>query len=1314
MPEHREPQDRRDNNARIRLLQINLNKSEKAHLDIINEQLCQDYDIILIQEPHTTIFNAIRTPTNFRPVFPIHRFVSQDQIRSVIWVSRKLDTNNWAALDIPGTNDVTGIQLKSPFGTISIFNIYNDCTHSRNEAKLRQYIQDNPNIILATDNHHMLWAGDFNRHHPLWDRDEDVHLFSQQANRFAEGLIDLIATYELVMALPKGVPTLKHMASGRYSRPDNVFSTTGISDLITRCEVVPSLRPTSTDHFPIVTNIQLPQERVDHPPSFNFREVDWDEFRKKLDDRLSTAPRLRRIVDQQQLTTAVETLTLAIQETIQEKVAVSKPRPDAKRWWNGDLRKARKELYRIRANSFRNRAIADHPSHEELRVKSSQYGELIVQAKRQHWTDYLEEMTAADMWTANKFIREPVGDGGSPRIPTLKVVNQAGEETLISDNEEKARTFARMFFPPPPPRVEGYERFEYPEPLADPPRISASQIRRHIAKLSPYKAPGPDGIPNIVLQKCVNNLMSRLIHIYRAILDLDVYYEPWKEFTTVVLRKPGKPSYEVPKAHRPIALISTMAKVLTAIVAENLSKVVEKHQLLPKTHFGGRPGRSTADAVHYLVDKVCTAWRTNKVVSVLFLDVEGAFPNAVTARLTHNLKRRRVPAAIVRYVGQLLKGRKTRLKFDDYVSEVTNITNGIGQGDPISMLLYILYNADLLDLPDNPIAEDAIGYVDDIALVATGSSFRETTRRLKEMMTKDDGGLRWSVSHNSRFEVTKSAVIHFSRKTVPDPEIENGRIQLGRPTLTLEGQVVQEVDSYKYLGVQIDSQLRWREQAQRATANATKWILQFRRLTRPSTGVRSKLMRQLYLAVALPKITYGIDIWYTPPNKPAGQTRNSGSVGILRSLGKVQRIAALAITGVLRSSPNDYVDVHAGILPMELALLKACHSALVRSLTLPSTNPIHQVVQAAKHRQPSKFPGPMDNLLKLFALKDVKIETIFPSVTLNGLSPRRTVLIDKSREVSIQSERADEADFKLYSDGSGQDDGIGASAVLYEKRRARPLSMLQAFMGAPDHHNTFEAEAVGAVLALWILGNTPATIGKTVSLFTDNQSIVTSLPYPKATPGQYLLSSLRSAIEGIGCKLTVKWISGHSKVKGNEMADRLAKQAAAGLSSARDSLPHLLRSPLPKSASALKQSFMKELKAKWAESWEASPRKLRVSQFGGVFPFSSLLNRLNSLSRQQASLILQLRCGHFPLNSYLHRIKKVESDRCGACRGGREGPAPETVNHFIFDCPAYVEERRELIRKIGRDHFHLPDIMSEVTRMKALTTFINRTGRLRL
>ena len=240
--------------------------------------------------------------------------------------------------------------------------------------------------------------------------------------------------------------------------------------------------------------------------------------------------------------------------------------------------------------SYRHRALADHFSHEELRIKSNQYGEAIIQAKRQHWTNYLEEMTAADIWTANKFIRDPAGDGGCPRIPTLKTRNEQGLEVPVDDNEEKARTFVRTFFPLAPQLPMNQEQQEYPDPLPDPPPITQAQVRRHIARLSPYKVHGPDSIPNVILQKCVELLICRLTTIFRAMIELNIYYDPWREFTTIVLRKPGKPSYETPKAYRPIALICTMAKVLTSVVAENLSRIVEQHRLLPKNHFGGRPG----------------------------------------------------------------------------------------------------------------------------------------------------------------------------------------------------------------------------------------------------------------------------------------------------------------------------------------------------------------------------------------------------------------------------------------------------------------------------------------------------------------------------------------------------------------------------------------------------------------------------------------------------------------------------------------------------------------------------------------------------
>ena len=82
------------------------------------------------------------------------------------------------------------------------------------------------------------------------------------------------------------------------------------------------------------------------------------------------------------------------------------------------------------------------------------------------------------------------------------------------------------------------------------------------------------------------------------------------------------------------------------------------------------------------------------------------------------------------------------------------------------MLLYTLYNTDLLDLPDNQEAKDAISYIHDIALIAVGDDLTESTNRLKNLMIKAGRGLEWSVKHNSRFEVNKSAIQHFPRNTV--------------------------------------------------------------------------------------------------------------------------------------------------------------------------------------------------------------------------------------------------------------------------------------------------------------------------------------------------------------------------------------------------------------------------------------------------------------------------------------------------------------------------------------------------------------------
>jgi hypothetical protein len=140
-------------------------------------------------------------------------------------------------------------------------------------------------------------------------------------------------------------------------------------------------------------------------------------------------------------------------------------------------------------------------------------------------------------------------------------------------------------------------------------RFMREQVSRVISKLSPYKTPGPDGIPNIVFKQCTDILIDHLYHIYNASLQNGYYFPSWLESLTAVIRKPGRQSYDVPKSYRPIALLNTIAKIFTALVAEDITTLAEQHKLLPACHFGGRPGLRTSDSMQLLTHRIKQAWQ---------------------------------------------------------------------------------------------------------------------------------------------------------------------------------------------------------------------------------------------------------------------------------------------------------------------------------------------------------------------------------------------------------------------------------------------------------------------------------------------------------------------------------------------------------------------------------------------------------------------------------------------------------------------------------------------------------------------------------
>ncbi|KAJ6568288.1 hypothetical protein DFH09DRAFT_810697, partial [Mycena vulgaris] len=127
----------------------------------------------------------------------------------------------------------------------------------------------------------------------------------------------------------------------------------------------------------------------------------------------------------------------------------------------------------------------------------------------------------------------------------------------------------------------------YPEPLWKFQPLTDAILYQVIAKMKPWKATRSGSFPNSVYKFCARLLVPRLHRIYHA---LDTYqHEPgdWKNSETIVGRKPGKPDYSSPGAHRPLILSHGHAQVRNVGRAMQIAVNAERMGVLPANHYGG-------------------------------------------------------------------------------------------------------------------------------------------------------------------------------------------------------------------------------------------------------------------------------------------------------------------------------------------------------------------------------------------------------------------------------------------------------------------------------------------------------------------------------------------------------------------------------------------------------------------------------------------------------------------------------------------------------------------------------------------------------
>jgi hypothetical protein len=74
--------------------------------------------------------------------------------------------------------------------------------------------------------------------------------------------------------------------------------------------------------------------------------------------------------------------------------------------------------------------------------------------------------------------------------------------------------------------------------------------------------------------------------------------------------------------------------------------------------------------------------------------------------------------------------------------------------------------------------------------------------------------------------------------------------------------IIKLKEAAKYLGILLDGCFRWKEQGDEAIKKETAALLAVSHLTRPTYGMLHRYIQQLFTSVVVPKMEYGLAVWY--------------------------------------------------------------------------------------------------------------------------------------------------------------------------------------------------------------------------------------------------------------------------------------------------------------------------------------------------------------------------------------------------------------------------------------------------------------------
>ncbi|KAF5626223.1 hypothetical protein F52700_8940 [Fusarium sp. NRRL 52700] len=799
------------------------------------------------------------------------KFKATPKMHSVsFYVHNSIPTTSWRVKTCKGANRelLATLEIATATKPLAIHNVYNH-VNRLNVDHLLSY--------LDSHSGHSIFLGDFNYHHKDWNGGRKTET-STSGNEFAEG----VKARNYTLKTKEGAINYSNSSdtSKRSSTIDLTFANGSVSESVGYCEVlqVPGFL---SDHRIIETSVKR-TVKTDVKTMPCWHKITPTKFQRHLKPRL---PPLDSPLDNEDQVVdffrkVIDALYVTMMENVPRRTCGLRPQVQRVRELASKLRKRLAELDALKKKDQTPKTLrrASFLERDLNRLSTEMWND----AER----DKTRRPSTKELFNVFRLAKGRSQPLQFAQTPTLKYKDDSGGVNKIQlavSDEQKIEMVKKVKFRnnnnPESKRI-----LDDPGPRHDPQRedlnmsrnIDAEKLRTIIKNLKNNKAPGPDKVPNEAIKLGMELLLPYFVLGFQACLDLSLHPANFKNSIIVMLLKAGKEP-DKPESYRPISLLSTVGKLYERILTDMMLDVLKENpHLLPATQFGNK---TTTEALQYLFRIVYSTWCSNSddVVTILGLDMSSAYDNVFRQRLLQTLYDKGFPRWFVDIIGLVLSLRDATMRLPGIISKLFELNTGIPQGSPLSTVLFFFFVSPLVErtFPPRRIYVDGrketvrlyqSSFVDDVYYIAVSRSYTINCRGLE-------------ILHEQMMPIAKELFISFGAHKyhvmhMRQPNVREPTHNQVRPKI--EGFVEKVQEKMTILGVLVDSQMIFDLHVTEIINKCRQRLGYMMRISGSTWGPDMYAIRQYYLTLVRPVITYACGAWFIKQKEGVGARLNFG------------------------------------------------------------------------------------------------------------------------------------------------------------------------------------------------------------------------------------------------------------------------------------------------------------------------------------------------------------------------------------------------------------------------------------------------------